>query len=112
MLGARDEAPTSASRPALRRTVLPAFVLGFLSLVVVRTIGDGVADGSAAWSDVLAAGQLASEWLLLVGMAAIGLGITFSHLRDAGWRPVATAFGAALLAGAAALGWCLVAAAW
>ena len=106
-LGARDEAPTGASRPALRRTVLPVFVMGFLALVLLRTIGDAVADGSAAWTEVLDAGQVASEWLLLFGMAAVGLGITFAHLREAGWRPVATSFAAAVLAGASALVWCL-----
>jgi uncharacterized membrane protein YadS len=55
---------------------------------------------------ILAAGQVASEWLLLCGMAAVGLGVTLSHLREAGWRPVLLSFIAALLAGTSALIWC------
>ena len=44
-----------------------------------------------------------SEMLLLCGMAAVGLGITFAHLREAGWRPLAVAFLAASLTGTTAL---------
>lgn len=44
-----------------------------------------------------------SELLLLCGMAAAGLGITFTQLREAGWRPVAVAFLAASASGATAL---------
>jgi len=77
-------------------------------LVVTRTVGDamvGAAGGQAEqWKQCLAAGQIASEWLLLVGMAAVGLGVTFAHVREAGWRPVLLAFVAALLVGVTALG--------
>jgi uncharacterized membrane protein YadS len=52
---------------------------------------------------VLGYGQLVSEWLLLVGMAAVGLGVTLEHVREAGWRPIALAFLAALATGACAL---------
>jgi len=47
--------------------------------------------------------QRSSEMLLLCGMAAVGLGITFTHLREAGWRPLAVAFLAATATGATAL---------
>jgi uncharacterized integral membrane protein (TIGR00698 family) len=112
-LGAREAGPADAARDQLRRTVLPAFVIGFVALVALRTAGDAVVGTSAAllpqWTRMLAAGQVASEWLLLCGMAAVGLGITLSHLREAGWRPVFVSFVAALLAGASALIWCRVA---
>ena len=36
-------------------------------------------------------------------MAAVGLGITFAHLREAGWRPLAVAFLAATATGTTAL---------
>ena len=52
---------------------------------------------------MLAAAQQGSEMLLLCGMAAVGLGITFAHLREAGWRPLAVAFLAAAATGATAL---------
>lgn len=106
-LARREEAPAEDTG-GLRRKAMPAFVIGFLALVVVRTAGDAVAGASAAlshaWEQALAAGQLASESLLLIGMAAVGLGVTFAHVREAGWRPVLLALVAALLAGATALG--------
>jgi uncharacterized membrane protein YadS len=36
-------------------------------------------------------------------MAAVGLGITFAHLLEAGWRPLAVAFLSAMATGATAL---------
>ncbi|MBX3702341.1 MAG: putative sulfate exporter family transporter [Steroidobacteraceae bacterium] len=110
-LSARDAAAAGERPGGLRRKALPAFVIWFVLLVALRTAGDAYAGEAGAlagqWQQVLAAGQAASEWLLLVGMAAIGLGVTFAHLREAGWRPVALAFGAALLAGLTALAWLL-----
>jgi len=106
-LAAREDAPVEGTA-GLRKKAVPAFVIGFLVLVVTRTVGDamvGAAGGQAEqWKQCLAAGQIASEWLLLVGMAAVGLGVTFAHVREAGWRPVLLAFVAALLVGVTALG--------
>jgi uncharacterized integral membrane protein (TIGR00698 family) len=100
---ARAEAKDGLARTGgLRRAALPAFVIGFIALVGVRTAGDAWFDG-AAWQAFLGYAQQASELLLLCGMAAVGLGITFEHLRDAGWRPVALAFLAAVVMGATTL---------
>jgi uncharacterized membrane protein YadS len=92
------------------------FVIVFIGLVILRTVGDSVAGTSGAmfeqWQGILAIGQTASEWLLLCGIAAVGLGVTVSHLLDAGWRPICLAFTAAVLTGACGLGltyWCRVA---
>jgi uncharacterized integral membrane protein (TIGR00698 family) len=100
---ARAEAKVGSKRlSGLRRATLPAFVVGFIALVGVRTAGDAWFDG-AAWQALLGYAQQASELLLLCGMAAVGLGITFAHLLEAGWRPLAVAFLAASVTGAAAL---------
>ena len=96
---ARDKA---AGAGDLRRSALPGFVIGFMLLVAVRTAGDIWIDGPA-WQALLGYAQQASELLLICGMAAVGLGITFDHLRDAGWRPLAVAFLAATATGATAL---------
>ncbi len=85
------------------RKAVPAFVLSFIGLVIVRTVGDSLAGDAAAWQSLLAWAQRASEWLLLIGMAAVGLGVTFAHLREAGWRPILLSFLAAALTGATAL---------
>jgi uncharacterized integral membrane protein (TIGR00698 family) len=100
---ARNEAKGGAPRPkSLRRSAMPGFVIAFIVLVGVRTAGDSWWDG-AAWRQILLVAQQSSEMLLLCGMAAVGLGITFSHLREASWRPLAVAFLAASFTGAVAI---------
>ena len=99
----RSEANDGTARPqGLRQGALPWFVIVFIALVFVRTFGDVWVDGPA-WQRTLALAQQASELLLLCGMAAVGLGITFVHLREAGWRPLAVAFLAASATGLTAL---------
>lgn len=106
--GARGEPRAPDARAGLRREALPVFVLFFIGFAVLRTIGDGAAGARMAeWQALLGYTQQASEWLLLVGMAAVGLGVTFDHIREAGWRPVAVALLAAAATGATAVLWCL-----
>ena len=96
-------AEPETERPSgLRKNALPWFVIVFMVLVGVWTAGDAWLDGPA-WQRALGIAQEASELLLLCGMAAVGLGITFTHLREAGWKPVAVAFLAAAFTGATAL---------
>ncbi len=98
-----SEVKDGSVRPhGLRQNALPGFVIWFILLAGVRTAGDVWMDGPA-WQSFLAYAQQASELLLLCGMAAVGLGITFAHLRDAGWRPLAVAFLAATATGVTAL---------
>jgi uncharacterized membrane protein YadS len=68
-------------------------------LAGLRAAGDALVTGASwadEWSQLLEIAQRVSELLLLCGLAAVGLGITFAHLRDAGWRPVLVAFVAAV----------------
>jgi uncharacterized integral membrane protein (TIGR00698 family) len=100
---ARAAAKDDPVRPKVPwRSALPWFVIAFIGFVGVRTAGDAWWDG-AAWREMLFVAQQASEMLILCGMAAVGLGITFSHLREAGWRPLAVAFLAASATGAVAI---------
>lgn len=103
----KDPAEVIEGPPNLRRQVLPLFVIVFLGLVAARTLGDHIAGDSGEllqrWKWILATGQMASDWLLLCGIGAVGLGVTFSHLREAGWRPILLSFVAALLTGACGL---------
>ena len=106
LLAARSEAAAAGSTEKPRgwyRKAVPLFVISFIGLVIVRTVGDGMAGDAAQWKALLAYAQTASEWLLLIGMAAVGLGVTVSHLREAGWRPIVLAFVAAALTGACGL---------
>jgi uncharacterized integral membrane protein (TIGR00698 family) len=95
----RTDPETSAD---LRASAMPWFVIVFIAFVGLRTAGDVWFDGPA-WQVMLQAANQASEMLLLCGMAAVGLGITLTHLREAGWRPLAVAFLAAAATGATAL---------
>lgn len=100
---ARSHSRTDPETPAsLRASAMPWFVMVFIAFVGLRTAGDVWLDGPA-WRALLQAANQASEMLLLCGMAAVGLGITFTHLREAGWRPLAVAFLAAVATGATAL---------
>ncbi len=99
-VAARSESTPAGEKPrGWYRKAVPVFVLCFIGLVLVRTVGDNMAGDAAAWQSLLVYAQRASEWLLLCGMAAVGLGVTFSHLREAGWRPIVLAFAAAALTG-------------
>jgi len=110
-LGAQEESAINQPRE-MRRMALPPFVVGFVAAVIVRTAGDALAGDSLRWAQTLAIAQSASEWLLLIGMAAVGLGITFGHIREAGWRPVALAFAAAIATGVCALLLCRFVVSW
>jgi uncharacterized integral membrane protein (TIGR00698 family) len=100
---ARSQSRTDPETPpSLRASAMPWFVIVFIAFVGLRTAGDVWIDGPA-WRALLQAANQASEMLLLCGMAAVGLGITFTHLREAGWRPLAVAFLAAAATGATAL---------
>src|SRR5688572_18294238 len=100
---ARTDAKEDRVRPqGLRQDALPGFVIWFIALVGARTAGD-VWLGGPAWQAFLGYAQQVSELLLLCGMAAVGLGITFAHLRESGWRPLAVAFLAASATGVTAL---------
>jgi uncharacterized integral membrane protein (TIGR00698 family) len=104
--GARVAVPAAAGvTRGLGREALPVFVLFFVGFVILRTVGDYYAGAwLPAWQSTLSLAQATSDWLLLIGMAAVGLGVTFTHLREAGWRPIALSFLAALATGATALG--------
>ncbi len=100
---ARSQSRIDPETPAsLRASAMPWFVIVFIAFVALRTAGDLWFDGPA-WRALLQVANQLSEMLLLCGMAAVGLGITFTHLREAGWRPLAVAFLAAAATGVTAL---------
>ena len=99
--GARREAGASAG---IGREALPTFVIFFIGFAVLRTLGDGLAGARLDdWQQLLGIAQQVSEWLLLIGMTAVGLGVTFDHLREAGWRSIVVSLLAAAATGLTAL---------
>jgi uncharacterized integral membrane protein (TIGR00698 family) len=85
---------------------LPAFLVAFVLLAVLRTAGDAAFAGTAAepaWSALIAAGLAASDLLLVCGMTAIGLGISLRDVRTLGWRAFLAAALVAIAVGVASL---------
>jgi uncharacterized integral membrane protein (TIGR00698 family) len=77
-------------------TIVPAFVLAFLALVLVRSalpLPAAVVDG----------GQLVSTVLLAAALAALGIQIDVRALRRAGLRPLALGLAASLVSASTAL---------
>ena len=93
--------------PALRQAV-PFFVLGFLALALLRTVGDlgaapfGGAISAATWGAWLDGASALSAWLLAIAMAAVGLGTDLRRIRRLGMRPLLVGLVAALAVGGVA----------
>jgi uncharacterized integral membrane protein (TIGR00698 family) len=78
-----------------RSQVLPAFLIFFVLLALVRTAGDGLTAGTAvaqAWTQLVGIGLSASELFLVCGMTAVGLNVSLADLRGIGSRALGAAF--------------------
>jgi uncharacterized membrane protein YadS len=103
-----NTAPTEA-RPSFL-ALFPLFILGFLAMALVRTLGDltlpqawGIFS-AAEWGEFVKGLQQISEALLAVAMAAVGLSTRLQALRTLGLRPFYVGFGAAVAVGGLSLG--------
>ena len=87
--------------------LIPMFIWFFIGFVILRTVGDSAVlatDWTSQWNQLMSAAGLTSEFLLTAGMAAVGLGITFSGFRGIGWRPLLAAMLIAVTVGVVSLG--------
>lgn len=101
----------SSGRPAFRgwQRSVPLFVLGFLAMSLVRTIGDASPRAFAvlersSWQHVLGDASDASASLLTVAMAAVGLSTGLAQLKRLGLRPLLVGLVAALTVGVVSCG--------
>lgn len=93
--------------------LFPLFVLGFVAMAVLRSIGDAMLPGGAAFGlwDVAAWRRVTTEigevwgsrYLLGTAMASVGLGTSFSVFRGVGLKPFAVGFVGAILVGVVGL---------
>ena len=90
--------------------VVPLFVIGFLALAILRTLGDlggeapfGVL-GAERWQGVIAGARSVSSGCLGLARGAIGLSTNLRDLRGLGLRPLAVGFAAATTVGIVAAG--------
>ena len=86
---------TAETSQGLRRAV-PLFVLGFLALAALRSIGV-IGPDLAAVLDTIA------RFCILVALAAVGLSVRIGELRSIGPRALAVGFGAAVIIGVGTL---------
>jgi uncharacterized integral membrane protein (TIGR00698 family) len=105
---------TAGSRTTSWKTFVPIFVLGFLAMAVVRTIGDaslastgrafGLFDARAWGSLTGSVGDFwASRVFLGTAMAAVGLNTSVAVFRGVGLKPFAVGFAGALVVGSVGL---------
>ena len=66
---------------------LPPFVLGFLSLALLRTLGVLDAGSAAVGVDLIDVFRTVAEVMILMALAGVGLGTRATVLRDTGFRP-------------------------
>ncbi len=68
--------------PARKGPILPLFLVGFVALVVVNSIG---------WLPKIAIEPATdlSSWCLITAIAALGMKTSFKDLITVGWRPIA-----------------------
>jgi uncharacterized integral membrane protein (TIGR00698 family) len=101
------------------RQLLPFFVLGFVLMAAVRSIGDATLQrgglafwlwDAARWKAIThAVGEAwGARYLLGTAMAAVGLGTRFSVFRGVGLKPFAVGLAGALLVGLAGLAMALL----
>jgi uncharacterized membrane protein YadS len=97
--GRADSNPASGARALGRRGIrraVPLFVLGFLALATLRTVGLIDAQEANALDTV-------ARSLILVALAAVGMSIHVGELRETSWRPIAVGFTVAIVVGLGSL---------
>jgi uncharacterized integral membrane protein (TIGR00698 family) len=88
--------------------LLPLFIVGFLALAVVRSIGDaGINSGgrafglwdSGAWEDLFGFVKTWAVNFLVLALAGVGLNTSFRTFKGLGVKPFFVGLGAALMVG-------------
>ena len=71
--------------------IFPIFVIGFIGMIFLRNIGDQVflsnGDSTKQWIFFIDLIQILATTFLTMAMAAVGLSINLSELRDMGYKP-------------------------
>jgi uncharacterized integral membrane protein (TIGR00698 family) len=85
-------------------SMVPLFVIGFVAMAAVRTVGDlgehpfGLLAGNT-WRDFVNQTAGAAAWCLILAMSAVGLGTGIRQVVNIGWKPLVVGVSAALLVG-------------
>jgi len=109
----QDAGGDSAGRHTPLRQLVPVFILGFLVMAALRSVGDAAVDsggrafglfGVEAWGDFTHAIKTWAEYTLATAMAGVGLGTSMTQLKGLGFRPFVVGIAAALAVGVASVG--------
>ncbi|MFC2176817.1 YeiH family protein [Actinomycetota bacterium] len=109
----RDHSRAGAAHRTELRRLFPVFILGFVVMAGVRSIGDAAVDsggqafgifGEAAWGDLTHGIRTWAEYTLATAMAGVGLGTSVSQLKGLGFKPFVVGIAAALAVGVASVG--------
>jgi uncharacterized integral membrane protein (TIGR00698 family) len=101
-----------ARRTGLRQ-LFPVFILGFVLMAGLRSLGDAAVDsggrafgifGDTAWGDLTHGIRTWAEYTLATAMAGVGLGTSLSQLKGLGFKPFLVGIAAALAVGVASVG--------
>jgi uncharacterized integral membrane protein (TIGR00698 family) len=93
--------------------MFPVFILGFLVMAALRSIGDAGLDsggqafgmfGEDAWGDVTHGIRTTAEYTLGAAMAGVGLGTSITQLKGLGYRPFVVGMAAAVAVGVVSVG--------
>jgi uncharacterized integral membrane protein (TIGR00698 family) len=103
----KDGVDSSATRSSATR--IPGFVIAFVLMAAVRSLGDAFGGGmpgfaAGIWTPGLALANQVSELLLTIGMAAVGLTVELQQLRRVGWQPLAAGVVAAITMATVSIG--------
>lgn len=109
---ARDPSTSLKFSPAEMKKYVPGFVLGFVGMSLVRTMGDLSMDSTgaafmvadpASWKAFHSylGNELSGHYLLGTAMAAVGLGTSYKSLQGVGYKPFYLGLSAALVVGGA-----------
>jgi uncharacterized integral membrane protein (TIGR00698 family) len=110
----RVESEPGEKKQVSLRALIPFFVLGFVGMAFLRTLGDmgdapfGGLLSPGSWASAIEGASTLSAWCLTVAMASVGLGTQISRLRVLGLRPLAAGLVAALVVGIFSAGLILV----
>ena len=101
----RSEHEETTSGRLQIRQALPVFVFGFVAMTLLRTVGDVVSLrtewlSTELWQAAIGATAQLASGCLIVAMASVGLGTSFSRLKTLGLKPLAVGLVAAALVGA------------
>jgi uncharacterized membrane protein YadS len=108
--GETKESSESGFRKALK--LFPLFILGFLFMAVLRSIGDAGIQGDGLamglwsdeqWSGITSGIKQWSGYILATAMAGVGLGTSFRSMKGLGIKPFYVGLFSATMVGVTAI---------